>query len=84
MGPTTKNNFPKECYKSGEIHTEPEIIKEVWTDAFQQLYNPKDNNSFDDEFITQAKSHKEHVERLMLDPLYEPNAYLNRHADRLK
>ena len=81
LGPTTKNNFPKECYKSGEIHTEPEIIKEVWTDAFQQLYNPKDNNSFDDEFITQAKSHKEHVERLMLDPLYEPNAYLNRQID---
>ena len=46
LGPTTKNNFPKECYKSGEIHTEPEIIKEVWTDAFQQPYNPKDNNSF--------------------------------------
>ena len=34
-----------------------------------------------DEFITQAKSHKEHVERLMLDPLYEPNAYLNRQID---
>ena len=29
LGPTTKNNFPKECSKNIEIHTEVEIIKEV-------------------------------------------------------
>lgn len=62
--------FPDECFQNGEIHTDPETLKEVWSTDFKLLYNPHKDSSFDENFKQQALNHKDHLERLMLDPLF--------------
>lgn len=78
LGPERKNVFPDECFKNGEIHTDPETMKDVWSNDFKLLYNPQTDSSFDENFKQQVLNHKDHLERRMLDPLYQSNADLNR------
>lgn len=65
------------CY----LHTDPETMKDVWSNDFKLLYNPQTDSSFDENFKQQVLNHKDHLERRMLDPLYQSNADLNRQID---
>lgn len=53
-------------------------MKDVWSNDFKLLYNPQTDSSFDENFKQQVLNHKDHLERRMLDPLYQSNADLNR------
>lgn len=65
------------CY----LQTDPETMKDVWSNDFKLLYNPQTDSSFDENFKQQVLNHKDHLERRMLDPLYQSNADLNRQID---
>lgn len=56
-------------------------MKDVWSNDFKLLYNPQTDSSFDENFKQQVLNHKDHLERRMLDPLYQSNADLNRQID---
>lgn len=36
LGSERKNKFPDECFKNGEIHTDPETMEEVWSTDFKR------------------------------------------------
>lgn len=78
LGPNRKKQFPTECYDDqGEISSDEKLLKQTWYKEFKNLYNPDSDPDFDAAFKNEAINQKLHLERMMLDPLYIPNTFLN-------
>lgn len=78
LGPQRKSKFPTECYNdAGEVTSNSDTLKHTWERDFSLLYNPAINDAFDADFKAHTLTHKQHLERNMLDPLYLSNVSLN-------
>jgi hypothetical protein len=78
LGPQRKGNIPDECYdENGEVTSNPTTLTNVWERDFSKLYNVQNETIFDESFKTASVNHKLHMEREMLEPLYESNMELN-------
>ena len=67
--------------ESHSIRTDENYVLEKWRLDFENLYNGADSEDFESEHYTQSKQQKHLLENIMTDPLYEPNADLNRNND---
>ena len=93
MGPKTSNRILEEVYDcDGNVKSDLDTVLQKWKDDFENLYKT-DSTSFDNQFYDEIKSLLRTAESNMNDPLYVPNAILNRNisieevnsvVDRLK
>lgn len=69
ISPQRKFKFPTECYNdAGEVTSNSDTLKHTWKRDFSLLYNPAINDAFDADFKAHTLTHKQHLERNMLDP----------------
>lgn len=85
LGLQRKSKFPTECYNdAGEVTSNSDTLKHTWERDFSLLYNPAINVAFDADFKAHILTHKQHLERNMLDHLHFPNVSLNYHITEEK
>jgi hypothetical protein len=78
LGPRKDKSIPLQIIDdSGLIQSDEAKVFERWKRDFENLYNARDGNDFNDEFHDQAKIHKHLLELQQEDPLYIPNEQLN-------
>ncbi|XP_060556851.1 uncharacterized protein LOC132717406 [Ruditapes philippinarum] len=79
LGPRKDSSIPIEIIDENgtPIRNEHEVWNR-WKSDFEKLYNGTDTGNFDDIHYRQCLNHKEMIERRNEDPLYTPNALMNR------
>ncbi len=78
LGPQFNNKIPEEVYdEHGNIKTDLEEVLKKWKCDYENLYKPTDTN-FDDNFYNEILELLRNAENRMNDPLYVPNASLNK------
>ena len=79
LGPRKDSSIPIEIIDENgtPIRNEHEVLNR-WKSDFEKLYNGTDTGNFDDIHYRQCLNHKEMIERRNEDPLYTPNALMNR------
>jgi hypothetical protein len=82
LGPQKNSKIPNECYSNtGELTSDPNVVREKWSSEFKNLLNQQHDESFDSDFKLDIVNQKHHMERNMLDPLYDANSELNAQID---
>ena len=81
LGPQFNNKIPEEVYdEHGNIKTDLDEVLRKWKLDYENLYKPV-NDSFDDTFYNEILQLLRNAENRMNDPLYVPNAFLNKNFD---